>query len=171
MNLKISNILIAILIIPIAFATQGIITEVDFSLQPERAFILGDADGISFIINEKEYVISIDEIGRESIRVQSFFYNEDGSREVLYIPLNGQYSYKIDYDKDDVYDLKVDFLRIEDDGRAVVIFERISENKYEDDQITSETVTNTNFINTQGIIITILIVLAGVIAYFVFRKK
>ena len=159
-----------ILILTKVYATQGVITDVDFSLKPQQAFILGDADGISFMINDKEYVISVDDIGRGSVRIKSFNYNDNGERETFYIPLNGKLSYKLDLDKDDIYDIKVDLFKIEDDGRAVIVFERISESKNKD-QVTSETTSNINFIDNNGMIIIGLIVIAGVIAYFTFRKK
>ncbi len=147
---------------------QGILTNVDFSEANPRAFILGDGDGISFSIDEIEYIISVDELGESSVRLKSFFDDGNGEREVFYIPLNKIYSYRLDFNKDDFYDIKVSLVRMEDDGRAVILFERINEKRGSNNEVTSE--VNRNF-DWKGITVSALIILAGLIAYFTFRKK
>ena len=147
---------------------QGILTNVDFSEANPRAFILGDGDGISFSIDEIEYIISVDELGESSVRLKSFFDDGNGEREVFYIPISKIYSYRLDFNKDDFYDIKVSLVRMEDDGRAVMLFERINEKRGSNNEVTSE--VNRNF-DWKGITVSALIILAGLIAYFTFRKK
>ena len=163
------KLLLALLIlIPLVTAAQGLITPVDFSQESTVAYKLEDGDGISFYINEKEYIISIDELGTTSARLKSFIYKENGEREVFYVPLGSQYSYKIDFDKDEIYDIKIDLIRIEE-NKASVLFERISEPKSQNNEVTTN--TTKDIINTKGLVITGLIVIAGLIAYFTFKKK
>ena len=52
---KIIYMLVFILITHITNGSQAIITKVDFSQQLNQAYILGDGDGISFLVNDKEY--------------------------------------------------------------------------------------------------------------------
>ena len=161
------SLLILIFILNVVFVNaQVLITPVDFSNSNPVAYRLEDGDGISFIIKDKEYVISIDEIGKSSVRLKSFFYNND-QRETFYMPLGFKYSYKLDFDKNNIYDLKINLAEVEN-NTAVILFERIYEKK--ENKITSKTTYNNPF-NLKGIIITILIILAGLVAYFTFRKK
>jgi len=165
---KILFILAFIILIQIANAANNLITPVDFSVEKQVAYKLEDGDGISFYIKNIQYIISIDEIGKGSTRIKSFTYKDNGERETFYIPLNGQFSYKLDFDKDYVYDIKVDLAGIED-KKALLFFEKIEESK--NNKITSEATYNNQIINTKGIIITALIIIAGLIAYFTFRKR
>ncbi|MEK6932614.1 MAG: hypothetical protein AABW56_02355 [Nanoarchaeota archaeon] len=162
-------VLIFIVLIQIATATNNLITPVDFSLENQVIYKLEDGDGISFYIKDKAYVMSIDQIGKSSARIKSFYYNKEGSRETFYVPLNGQFSYKLDFDKDDIYDIKVDLVRIES-TKAVLFFEKIEEPKNKN-QVTSEATSNNKIIDTKGVVIAFLIVIAGLISYFTFRKK
>ncbi len=171
--------LLIFILIGIGFvdATQGLLTSVDFSVEPIHAYKLDKGDGISFIFKDKEYVISVDDIGKTTARIKSFHYNEANEREVFYIPLTGQYSYKLDFDKDNFYDMKVGLAKIDEQGSAIIVFERINEaSKIANNQtnstngITSAATAISN-INLKGFAITALIVIAGIIAYFTFRKK
>ena len=166
---RVLPILIFIVLINLATAANNLITPVDFSLEKQIIYKLEDGDGISFYIKDKKYIISIDEIGKSSVRVKSFTYKDNGEKETFYIPLNGQFSYKLDFDKDDIYDIKVDLVRVED-TKAVLFFEKIEEPKNKN-QITSETTSNNKIIDAKGIVIASLIVIAGLVAYFTFRKK
>mgnify|MGYP001563341309 CR=1 FL=1 len=165
-------LLILLVIMPVVSAAQGIIAPVDFSNEKIQAYRLGDGDGISFYINNKEFVMSIDEIGKNSVRIKSFLYNKNDSRETFYMPLNGQLSYKLDFDKDNIYDLKVDLAKIESKEKAVVLFEKIEEPKSQNNnQVTGKTTLNSDIFNIKGLVITVLIVIAGLVAYFTFRRK
>ena len=168
---KVLFILIFIVLINLAAANK-LITPADFSLEKQIIYKLEDGDGISFYIKDKGYIISIDEIGKGSVRVKSFTYNDNGERETFYIPLNGQFSYKLDFDKDDIYDIKIDLIKIEG-TKAVLFFEKIEEPKNPDDnKVTGSSISDLNkLINTKGIIITALIIILGLIIYFTFRKK
>ena len=164
-------ILILLVLIPLVNAAQTLITPIDFSSEQTHAIRLEDGDGISFYVNNKKFIISIDEIGKNSIRVKSFLYDENGSKETFYIPLNGQLSYKLDFDKDEIYDLKVDLMRIEENSnKAVVLFERIDEPKGKNNEVTGGTVFKNSIFNVKGIILTILIIIIGLVAYFTFKK-
>ena len=155
--------------IPLVYGAQGLITEVDFSKENIQGYKLEDGDGISFFVKDKYYIISIDSMGKIGVRLKSFIYKENGERETFYIPLNKKFSYKLDFDKDDIYDLKVNLANIEE-GKAIIILEKIEEKKF-GDEISSSAVKEKKNINIKGIIITTLIVLAGLVAYFTFRKK
>ncbi len=157
-----------ILLIPV-YAINGLITEADFSSQDTRAYKLEEGDGISFEIDNKSYIISIDELGKDSLRLKSFIY-KDEERETFYLPLNKMNSYKIDFDKDNFNDIKIELYEVNyEENKATLIFKKINEPK---EVLTGQTVNeNKQIFNTKGIIVTALIVLAGLIAYFTFRKK
>ncbi len=160
---------IFIALITLATAANNLITPIDFSLENQLIYKLEDGDGISFYIKDKQYIMSVDQIGKNSVRIKSFLYNDKEERETFYIPLNGQFSYKLDFDKDNVYDIKVDLVKIED-AKAILFFERISEPKSpSNNKITTN--TSKEIIGTKGLIITGLIIIAGLTAYFTFRKK
>jgi len=167
-------LLIIVLIIWGVFVlgAQGLITSVDFNVDSIKGFKLGDGDGISFMFKDKEYVISVDQIGKTTgVRLKSFIYTEDGEKETYYIPLTSQFSYKLDFDKNDVYDLHISLAEVnQDDGRATIIFKAIQEDK-NGNEVTSEASKDSFKIDSKGIIIAILIVIAGLVAYFTFRKR
>lgn len=162
-------IILFIIVYPMVSATNNLIMPVDFSLEDQIIYKLEDGDGISFYIKDKQYIISVDQIGKTTVRVKSFLYDDNEKRETFYIPLNGQFSYNLDFDKDDIYDIKVDLVRVED-TKAVLFFKKIEEPKNKN-QITSEAISDNKIIDAKGIIIAALIVIAGLVAYFTFRKK
>ena len=167
-------LLIITLIIGSSFVigAQGIITPTDFNKEAVQGYKLGDGDGISFTFEDKEYIISVDQIGKTTgVRLKSFIYKEDGEKETYYIPLTSQFSYKLDFDKNDIYDLHISLAKIDqEDGRVTIIFESIKEDK-NGNEITSEASKNNFKLNAKGIIIAALIVVAGLVAYFTFRKR
>ena|SRR3989344_6195043 len=162
-------ILVFMVLVSLVTAENNLISPVDFSLEDQVIYKLEDGDGISFYIKDKQYVISVDHIGKSSARIKSFLYKDNGERETFYIPLNGQFSYKLDFDKDNIYDIKVDLVKVED-TKAILFFEKIEEPKNQD-KITSEATSNNRIIDAKGVVITSLVVIAGLVAYFTFRKK
>ena len=155
-------ILILILFLPLAYAALVNITKVDFSNEPIQAYRLYNGDGISFDIDNKNYVVSIDDIGKTSVKLKSFVYSGN-EREMLYLLIDNRFSNKIDFDKDNYYDLKVDLGNIETNS-AVIVFEKLHELK----SSTKENKINYNL--TTGILIVAIIIVAGLIIYFIFKK-
>ena len=147
------------------------ITKTDFYIEPRQIYRLEQGDGISFLKENKEYIVSIDEIGKNGIRLKSFAYKEDGERETFYILLNERYSNKIDFEKDDIYDMQLNLVKIwnlNDTTKADILFEALNETKPQDNTNKSENKLNDVII---GSIIAVLIVIIGLIIYFVLKKN
>ncbi len=165
---KIILLVIVLVLIGSVYGAQGLITKTNFLKEPIQAYILNDDDGISFQFNEKEYVISIDEIGKNTARIKSFIYKENGERETFYIPLDKKLSYKFDFDKDGFNELKVSLSEV-NNKTAVILFEKINEKK----ELVKEEPKkdSSNLLDIKGIIITSGIIIFGLMIYFIFRKK
>jgi len=160
----------------LAEADAAEIFNVEFSQGDQRGYILKDGDGISFSFSGKGYVISVDEIGKKSARLKSFIYRENNEKETFYLPLSKGVSYKIDFNKDEVYDMRVSLIEIDNnEKKATFLFEAIQEAKKPNEtneisgSATARTASNLG-INYKGLIITALIIIAGLVAYFTFRK-
>ena len=165
---KLLLILIFLIIIPVISADLVNITKTDFIKEPIQAYRLYKSDGISFDLKDKEYVLAVDEIGKDSIRIKSFIYKENGERELIYSFLNNKFSNKFDFDKDNYYDLKVSLGKLEN-KTVVLIFEKINEAK--DNKISSEDTKKINFNFKYGILITAIIVIIILLIYLFLRKK
>jgi hypothetical protein len=145
------------------------ITKTDFNIEPIQAYRLEEGDGISFIRENKEYVISMDDVGNGSARLKSFAYKND-TRETFYILISKKYSNKVDFEKDDIYDMKVSLIEINDNmTNAAVMFELLNEPKPVINK--NETNSNTNNELKTGLIIIASIVILGLIIYFILKKK
>jgi len=161
------------LFLPLIQAETSNITKTDFYVEPQQAYRLQDGDGISFVKDEKEYVITVDEIGKTSTRLKSFAYKDDGSRETFYILLNVNYDNKVDFEKDEVYDMIISLVKVsEDNSEANIYFEAINEPKI---QIIGETALdnnpNKNNELRNGLLIMAGIIVLGLLIYFIFRKR
>jgi len=145
------------------------ITKTDFYKENRQAYRLEQGDGISFLKDNKEYIISLDEIGKNSIRLKSFGY-KNGSRETFYILLNQKYSNKIDFEKDDIDDMQVNLLKIWDNKSKVdVLFETLKEENSK--QENKEEIKNVSNELRNGLIITASTIIIGLIIFFILRKK
>jgi hypothetical protein len=164
--------LILVLLFPIIEAKVANITKTDFYKEPRQAFRLENGDGISFLKEDKEYIISIDEIGKNGVRLKSFAY-KNNSRETFYLILNQKYNNKIDFEKDDIYDLSVKLLKIDDNRSKVdIFFEALNEKKEQTDgKINDNIKEKDNIFNIKGLIITLFIIVIGLFIYFLIRKK
>ena len=160
----ITLILTLILFLPLVNAALTNITKVDFINEPVQAYRLYNGDGISFIYNGKEYVVSVDDIGKTSIRLKSFVYKDNNEKETIYLLLDNRFSNKIDFDIDNYYDLRIELSKLEDDN-VVILFEALHELKSGE-----STKNKINFDITTGILITAIIVVIGLIIYFIFKK-
>lgn len=165
-------IILLSLILPVIEAKNANITKTDFYIEPRQAYRLEQNDGISFMKDNKEYIISVDEIGKDSARLKSFAYKND-TRETFYILINKKYSNKVDFEKDDVYDMKINLLEIfktEDISKVDILFEALAEEKQENTEIIdNKKENNPNLRN--GLIITFSIIIIGLIIYFIIKKK
>ncbi|AJF62632.1 MAG: hypothetical protein QT11_C0001G0490 [archaeon GW2011_AR20] len=160
-------ILILALLSPIIEGKLVNITKADFYIESRQAYRLEQGDGISFLKDNKEYVISVDEIGKSSVRLKSFGYKENGEKETFYSFVNELQSNKIDFERDNIYDMRVDLLEIEDNRTKVdLLFEALNEAK---PQPNNE--TNANSKLKTGLIISISIVILGLLIYLILRKK
>lgn len=154
-------LLILSLFLPVIEAKVVNITKTDFYIESRQAYRLEKGDGISFIKDDKEYVISVDEIGKNGVRLKSFAYKDSGERETFYLILNQNYSNKIDFEKDDIYDMQLNFLKtwnVDNATKVDILFEALNE-------------TKTNSELKTGLIITSLIIIIGLITYFILKKK
>lgn len=144
------------------------ITKTDFYIESRQIYRLEEGDGISFMKDNKEYIISIDEIGKGSIRLKSFGYKENGERETFYLFVNELQSNKIDFERDNIYDMKVNLVKIGDNRTKVdLLFEALNEAK-------SQTIDNEIEANSKlktGLIISASIIILGLLIYFILRKK
>ncbi len=163
-------VLILSLILPVLEAKVVNITKTDFYIEPRQAYRLEQGDGIFFTKDNKEYVISLDEIGKDSLRLKSFAYKND-TRETFYVILSQKFSNKIDFERDNVNDMQITLLKIWDNRtKADILFEALNETKT---QNTKETPSKP-FINSQtkaGLIIAGLIVVIGLLVYFAVKKR
>ena len=142
------------------------ITKTDFSNENIQAYELEKGDGILFFKYGKEYVISLDEVGINSARLKSFVYKDNDEREIFYMLLNKKNSYKVDYNQDSYDDFKFELVDVENQTSAVILFEAINEKK---DNIQQEIIPKKD--NLNGFIITGIIIIVGLIVYFIFKKK
>lgn len=143
------------------------ITKTDFYIESRQVYRLEQGDGISFMNDDKEYTISVDEIGKKSVRLKSFGYKENGERETFYLFINELQSNKVDFERDNIYDMKVDLIKIEDNRTKVdLFFETLNEPKIED----AKTANDNSKLRT-GLIITASIIILGLLVYFILRKK
>jgi len=162
-------LLVLTLFLPLIEAKVVNITKTDFYIESRQVYRLEEGDGISFIKDDKAYVISVDEIGKDSARLKSFAY-KNNTRETFYILLSKKYSNKIDFEKDDIYDMQLNFLKIWDIDNTTkvdILFEALNETKPQINNV--ETKTNSEL--KTGLIITALIIIIGLIIYFILKKK
>ena len=149
------------------------ITKTDFTNEPKQAYRLYNGDGISFIDKGKEYVVSIGDIGKTSVKLRSYVYKDD-QKEGIELLLDQRFSNKIDFDRDDYYDLKVSLGRLENNS-AIIIFEKINESKaVKDNNISNGNLNNkgtSNFDVKMGILVTAIIIVIGLIIYFLVKKR
>jgi hypothetical protein len=161
-----SAIFILFLILPLIESKMINITKTDFNIEPRQAYRLEEGDGISFIKDDKEYVITMDDVGKDSARLKSFAY-KNNTRETFYILISKKYSNKVDFEKDDIYDMQVFLINTNENmTKADILFETLNEAK----PIVEEK-TNLNKELKTGLIITSSIILLGLIIYFVLKKK
>ena len=167
MKKVIISLILFLVLLELTSAALINITKTDFTNEPKQAYRLYNGDGISFDINNKNYVISIDDIGKTSVKLKSFVYKND-EREILYLLIDSRFSNKIDFDKDNYYDLKVDLGKIENES-VIIIFEKLNESKYGNAQ-NKENVNKSNYNSITGILIAAIIIVVGLIIYFIFKK-
>ena len=95
------------------------------------------------------------------------------ARETFYILLNVNYDNKVDFEKDEVYDMIISLVKVsEDNSEANIYFEAINEPKI---QIIGETALdnnpNKNNELRNGLLIMAGIIVLGLLIYFIFRKR
>ena len=162
-------LLVLTLFLPLIEAKVINITQTDFNIEPKQAYRLEEGDGISFTKDNKEYVITIDDVGNNSARLKSFAYKDNGERETFYILISKKYGNKVDFEKDDVYDMKVSLIQTNEDmTKADILFETLNEAK---PIVEEESTSKSNDELKTGLIITALIIIIGLIIYFVLKKK
>ena len=160
-------ILILALLLPIIESKVINITKTDFYKEPIHIYRLEDGDGISFVKDDKEYIVSVDEIGKTSVRLKSFGYKDDDTKEIFYTNINKAYTNKIDFEKDNIYDMKVSLIDIKDNRtKAELLFEALNEPKTDKDNTTTK-----DYNLKAGLLITALIVVVGLLIYLILRKK
>ena len=150
----------------------GNITKVDFSIKNPQVYTLGEGDAISFLLNEKETIVAVDDIGKNGARIKGTG-SMNGNNEVFYALLNKQIFARLDFNEDGIIDMEVKYLGIKD-GKTTLSFQR-----YFPGDITPEiigvgndyTIEKNNAFYRNGFIISALIVAFGLIALFYFRRK
>ena len=124
-----SAIFILFLILPLIESKMINITKTDFNIEPRQAYRLEEGDGISFIKDDKEYVITMDDVGKDSARLKSFAY-KNNTRETFYILISKKYSNKVDFEKDNIYDMQVFLINTNENmTKADILFETLNEAK------------------------------------------
>ena len=155
------------LFLPLIEAKTVNITKTDFDTEPRQAYKLEQGDGISFMKDNKEYVLSVDEIGKNGVRLKSFAY-KNNTRETFYLILSDKYINKIDFEKDDIYDMQLNLLETDDNRtKAIILFEALNEEKPQKEQMVKKDYSQLR----TGLIITSFIVILGLLIYFILRRK
>ena len=165
MKKLIFTLILSLILLELVSAALINITKTDFTNEPKQAYRLYDGDGISFIDKGKEYVVGIDDIGKTSVKLRSYVYKND-QKEGIILLLDKRFSNKIDFDKDNYYDLKVSLGKLENNS-AIIIFEKINEPK----TVKDNNAIKSNFDLKTGILITAIIIVMCLIIYFIFKKR
>ncbi len=164
-------LLILVLLSPLIDARLINITKTDFYNEPTQAYELQEGNGISFIKDGKDYVITVDLISENSVRLSSFAYINN-SKEVFYMLLTKQFSNRIDFERDNIYDMKINLLKLDNANKTVdLLFQSISEPRNQNQTSNNIQPTATNSSLKTGLIITSLIIVIGLLIYFFMRKK
>lgn len=141
----------------------GEITRLDFEKEPQVGVVMGEGDIVKFELLGGEQIIKVNDIGGNSVKFSVFPF----SGKSVYAFVQEGYASYVDFDKDDVNDIKISLYQIRSDGRVTILFERVNQGIVDN----SEEDVEQDYFDSRFIWLVWLLALGAVIYLFLFRKK
>lgn len=126
--MKALPLVIFLLVCSTAAFAVGEMKTLDFSNSTSALVQLGLRDGVRFDWADRNHQVVVRNLNEEKSRVELTVFIE-GSKTPYYASVSPKTRMELDFERDDVKDMKVSFIKFVNEDNVILLFEKVSEPK------------------------------------------